>query len=177
MAAPNPSIEFSRLDKLVRAGLPSIVMITGESDFFRGKAMERLLKAVPKDAELRNVDGADLKASADDDAGDESAASVDLAPELQDLRGGGLFAKTSFVVVRRGANWWKKHSASIAGLFEKISAGSGLLLESAKVDKRKKVAAALVKQLVALGQVFEFRELYELPYDRDRGPMDGELCK
>jgi DNA polymerase III delta subunit len=51
------------------------------------------------------------------------------------------------------------------------------LLESAKIDKRKKVAAALVKQLVALGQVFEFRELYELPYDRDRGPMDGELCK
>ncbi|MGK0265516.1 MAG: hypothetical protein ACI8UD_004180, partial [Planctomycetota bacterium] len=101
MAAPNPSIEFSRLDKLVRAGLPSIVMITGESDFFRGKAIERLLKAVPKDAELRKIDGADLKA-ADDDDDDAGAAGANLAPELQDLRGGGLFAKTSFVVVRRG---------------------------------------------------------------------------
>jgi DNA polymerase III delta subunit len=177
VAAPNPSIELSRLDKLVRAGLPSIVMITGDSDFFRGKAMERLLKAVPKDAELRKVDGADLKATADEDDADAGAAGANLAPELQDLRGGGLFAKTSFVVVRRGANWWKKHSASIAALAEKIPAGSGLLLESAKVDKRKKVAAALVKQLVASGQVFEFRDLYELPYDRDRGPMDGELCK
>lgn len=174
MAAPNPSIEFSRLDKLVRAGLPSIVMITGESDFFRGKAIECLLKAVPDDAELRKIDGADIKTAVDGDDGDVVAT---LAPELQDLRGGGLFAKASFVVVRRGANWWKKHSASIADLAEKIPAGSGLLLESAKVDKRKKVAAALVKQLVAAGQVFEFRDLYELPYDRDRGPMDGELCK
>ena len=175
MAAPNPSIEFVRLEKLVRAGLPSIVMITGDSDFFRGKAMERLLKAVPADAELRNVDGADQKVVADDS--DSADAAAVLAPELQDLRGGGLFARSSFVAVRRGANWWKKHSASVAELAPKISPGSGLLLESAKIDKRKKVAATLVKGLVASGAVFEFRDLYELPYDRDRGPMEGELCK
>lgn len=176
MAAPNPSLELTRLDKLVRAGLPKIVMITGDSDFFRGKAVERLLKAVPQDAELRNVDGADLKATADEDDG-EAASGANLAPELQDLRGGGLFATSSFVVVRRGANWWKKHSASVADLAEKIPDGSGLLLESPKLDKRKKVAAALVKQVAADGALFEFRDLYELPYDRDRGPMEGELCK
>ena len=116
MAAPNPSIEFVRLEKLVRAGLPSIVMITGDSDFFRGKAMERLLKAVPADAELRNVDGADQKVVADDSDSTVGTAGAVLAPELQDLRGGGLFARASFVAVRRGANWWKKHSASIAEL-------------------------------------------------------------
>lgn len=178
MAVPNPSIELSRLDKLVRQGLPPIVIVTGVSDFFRGKAMERLLKAVPADAELRNVDGADLKASDDDsdDAGD-AGASGSLAPELQDLRGGGLFARTNFVAVRRGGNWWKQHCAAIADLAAKIPAGSGLLLEAAKVDKRKKAAATLVKELTAAGAVFEFRDLYDQPYDRDRGPMEGELCK
>lgn len=178
MAAPNPSIELTRLDKLVRSGLPSIVAITGPSDFFRNKAMERLLKAVPEEAELRHVDGADLKAAKDDgDDNDDAPAATVLAPELQDLRGGGLFATRSFVAVRRGSAWWLKHSASIAELAPKIPQGSGLLLESAKLDKRKKVAAALVKELIAAGAYFEFRDLYELPFDRDRGPLEGELCK
>ena len=176
MAAPNPSIELSRLDKLVRAGLPPIVVITGPSDFFRGKAMERLLKAVPADAELRHVDGADLKGG-DDDGDDSDAGGGALVPELQDLRGGGLFARTSFVAVRRGATWWKLHASAVADLASRIPAGSGLLLEADKLDKRKKAAAALVKDLTEVGAVFEFRDLYELPYERDRGPLEGELCK
>ena len=176
MAAPNPSIELSGLDKLVRAGLPPIVVITGPSDFFRGKAMERLLKAVPADAELRHVDGADLKGG-DDDGDDSDAGGGALVPELQDLRGGGLFARTSFVAVRRGATWWKLHASAVADLASRIPAGSGLLLEADKLDKRKKAAAALVKDLTEVGAVFEFRDLYELPYERDRGPLEGELCK
>lgn len=176
MAAPNPSIELARLDKLVRAGLPPIVAITGPSDFFRSKAMERLLKAVPEEAELRHVDGADLKAS-NADAEEDAPVGAVLAPELQDLRGGGLFATRSFVAVRRGSAWWQKHSAAIAELAPKIPDGSGLLLEAAKLDKRKKAAAALVKELIAAGAFFEFRDLYELPFDRDLGPLQGELCK
>lgn len=175
MAAPNPSTELTRLDKLVRAGLPRIVVVTGVSDFFRTKAMERLLKAVPKEAELRHVDGADMKAAADD--GDDDGPAPTLAPELQDLRGGGLFASRNFVAVRRGSVWWQKHSAAIADLAPKIPEGSCLLLEATKLDKRKKAAAALVKQLTADGAVFEFRDLYELPFDRERGPLEGELCK
>jgi len=176
VAAPNPSIELTRLDKLVRAGLPKVVAVTGPSDFFRNKAMERLLKAVPKDAELRHVDGADLKAPADDD-GDDDGPSTNLSPELQDLRGGGLFATRNFVAVRRGSAWWQKHSASIAELAPKIPDGSCLLLEATKLDKRKKAAAALVKEVTAGGALFEFRDLYELPFERERGPLEGELCK
>ena len=131
---------------------------------------------MPADAELRHVDGADLKGG-DDDGDDSDAGGGALVPELQDLRGGGLFARTSFVAVRRGATWWKLHASAVADLASRIPAGSGLLLEADKLDKRKKAAAALVKDLTEVGAVFESRDLYELPYERDRGPLEGELCK
>lgn len=175
MAAPHPTKELTRLDKLVRAGLPPIVAVTGPSDFFRNLAIERLIKSVPDDAELRHVDGSDLKAS--DASGEGASGAGSLAPELQDLRGGGLFASRSFVAVRRGGDWWKEYSAAVADLAPKISAGSSLLLESEKLDKRKKVAAALVKELVASGAYFEFRDLYDTPFDEADGMLDGELCK
>lgn len=173
MAVPNPAQELTRLDKVVRAGLPPIVLVHGPSEFFRSKAMTRLLSAVPEDAEIRSVDGADVR-TADDAAEDAAAASV---PVLQDLRGGGLFASATVVSVRRAANWWKKHGAAVADVAPKIQPGSCLIVEAPKLDKRKKAAATLFKQLAADGAVFEFRDLYDMPYDRARGPLEGELCK
>ena len=176
MAAPNPTVELTRLDKLARAGLPPIVLLHGPSEFFRSKAMTRLLAAVPKDAEVRSVDGAEVRAT--DDSGDDSgAADAPTVPVLQDLRGGGLFASATVVAVRRAANWWKKHGASVADVAPKIQAGSSLLVEAPKLDKRKKAVATLFKQLAGDGAVFEFRDLYDMPYDRARGPLEGELCK
>jgi|GEM_PF-1899338 len=176
MAAPNPVMELQRLGKVLRAGLPPIVLVHGPSEFFRTKAMERLLAAAPGDAEVRAVDGAEVRAAAatDDDVDGAAAATV---PVLQDLRGGGLFAAVTVVAVRRAANWWKRHSASVAEVAPNIKAGSCLLVEAPKLDKRKKAVAALFKQLAASGAVFEFRDLYDMPYDRAQGPLEGELCK
>ncbi len=173
MAVPNPAQELTRLDKVVRAGLPPIVLVHGASEFFRSKAVARLLAAVPEDAEVRAVDGAEVRAT---DDGEEDAAAT-AVPVLQDLRGGGLFASATVVAVRRAANWWRKHGAAVADVAPKIQQGSSLIVEAPKLDKRKKAAATLFKQLAADGAVFEFRDLYDMPYERSRGPLEGELCK
>lgn len=189
MAVPNPEVELARLDKLLARGLPPVLVVTGVNDSFRAEAMDRVLAALPKDGELRVVDAVDERAGggADDDeaeeegdeAGDAADAAAGLAacPELLDLRGGGLFAKRAFVVVRRAANWWKKHATTVGSQLPHIGKGCGLVIEAAKLDKRKKAAATLVKQLADGGALFEFRELYETPFDRTRSPLEGELCK
>lgn len=190
MAVPSPDRELARLGKRLQTGLPPVTVVTGPSDFFRQRAMERLLAAVPDDAELRLVDAVDLRADggADDDgdapdgdatgAADGDAGEVDTGcQELLDLRGGGLFARATVVVVRRGSNWWRRHAPALAAQRERIASGSALVLEAAKLDKRRRAAADLAKALAAAGTLFEFRELYELPYDRSRGPLEGELCQ
>lgn len=192
MAVPNPEIELGRLQKFVAKGLPPLLVVTGANDFFRGEAVQMALDVVAKDAELRIVDAVDERggggggADSDDDGdgddtggetADDGADGLAACPELLDLRGGGLFAKSAVVVVRRGANWWKRHGAVVAGQVARFGKGCGLVVEAAKVDKRKKVVAQLLKALGEQGALFEFRELYELPYDRGRGPLEGELCK
>jgi DNA polymerase III delta subunit len=175
MAVPAPNKEMARLDKLLRGGLPPVVLLHGVSAFFRERAMERALNAVPKDAELRKVDGLEVRATDEDGEGAPAAAAG--VPELQDLRGGGLFASCTVVAVRRGANWWRKHGAAVAEVAPKIQPGSCLVVEAAKLDKRKKAAATLFKQLSQEGAVFEFRDLYDTPYDRSQSPLQGELCQ
>lgn len=175
MGAPKPTQELTRLGALVRAGLPPIVLVHGASEFFRSKAMGRLLAAVPDDAEVRRVDGAEVRSAGDDE--EQDGDDVVAAPVLQDLRGGGLFASATVVVVRRGSNWWKQHGAGVAEVAPKIQPGSCLIVEAPKFDKRKKAVATLFKQLAADGAVFEFRDLYDMPYERSRGPLEGELCQ
>lgn len=190
MAIANPEDELARLHKLVARGLPAVTVITGSNDHFRADAVDRLLAAVPKAAELRVIDagdergggssgGDDGEAEDEADLGGEADAAASLAacPELQDLRGGGLFAQAAFVVIRRGSTWWKKHAGTLAAMMARFCKGCGLVLEAKKLDKRKKAAQALVKALTEAGALFEFRDLYDLPYDRSRSPLEGELCK
>lgn len=191
MAVPNPEDELTRLGKLASRGLPPCTVVTGGNDHFRAEATDRLLAAIPKDAELRVLDAGEERAGggggdgeADEaDDGDAASGAADGAsalaacPELQELRGGGLFAKTAFLVVRRGAAWWQKHAAALAAVLPKFGKGSGLVLEANKLDKRKKAAQALLKSLADGGSLFEFRDLYDMPYDRSRSPLEGELCK
>ena len=199
---PPPDTELARLGKLLAKGLPPVVLITGSNDFFRAEAVEAWLAAVPKDAELRRIDAVDERAGggggggeadgdadgndADDaDSGDDApeepaeggAEGLAACPELLDLRGGGLFARSAFVCIRRGKNWWLKHAPVLAAQMPKFAKGCGLLLEASKVDRRKKVAAALVKTLDAAGAVFEFRDLYEYPFKRSESPLNGELAQ
>lgn len=186
MAVAHPEDELTRLSRLAARGLPAVTVVTGPNDHFRAEAMDKLLAVVPKDAELRVLDAGEERggAEADEDEDGDPAdaapaadASLAACPELQELRGGGLFAKTAFLVVRRGAGWWQKHAATLAAAMPKFAAGCGFVLESPKLDKRKKAAQALVKALADAGTLFEFRELFDLPYDRSRSPLEGELCK
>jgi len=192
MAAPHPEDELERVRRLASKGLPALSIVTGPNDFFRAEAVALLLAAVPKDAELRSIDAVDERAGGDGGAaeGDEGSDEADQAPEadadaaeglarcpeLLDLRGGGRFARSAFVFVRRGKNWWKTHVVTLATQLPKFAKGCGLVVEASKVDKRKKVAATLVKELAQAGAVFEFRDLYETPFGQSN-PLQGELCK
>ncbi len=197
MAAPSPVAELERLAKLLGNGLPPLLLLYGEGAWFRGQAVALALAAVPKDAELRIVDavaerlaGGGGGGDGDDDADDErdgaataepvEPAATDVVeglPVLQDLRGGGLFARTAFVVVRRGGAWWANHVEAVAAAVPGFGKGCGLVIEAKKLDRRKKAAQALVKTATAAGACFEFRELYDLPFDRNDPPEKGELCR
>ncbi len=188
MAVPHPEEELARLHKLAARGLPPLVVVTGANDLFRAEAVDRLLAAVPATAELRVIDtgderdggGGDDDAAADDDGGDDAGAGdagLAACPELQDLRGGGLFTKVAALFVRRGAAWWRRHVAALAAVLPRAGIGCTVVLESRKLDKRKKAAQALLKSLAASGALFEFRDLYDQPFDRSRSPLEGELCK
>ncbi|MBX3461777.1 MAG: hypothetical protein KF830_01285 [Planctomycetes bacterium] len=186
---PHPEKQLERLRQALAKGLPPVLLVTGANDHFRAEAMELVLAAVPADAELRIVDAVELRAggaAADDDAddaaaddeteaGDEAAAAG--CPELQDLRSGGLFARQTFVVIRRGGAWWRLHGAAVAAQAARFPRGSGLVVEAQKLDRRKKAVAAFDREVEAAGAKFEFRDLYDQPYDRSRGPEEGELCQ
>jgi len=185
MAVPHPQKLLASVERLAAKGLPAVTLVMGSNDFFRREAIEILLAAVPKDAELRVLDAVEIRAAAgraadEDDAGEPADAGGDgigRCPELVDLRGGGLFAKRSFLCVRRAKNWWGRHALTLTEQVEKFGSGSGVIIEAPKLDKRKRAVAAFVKQWIQAGSVFEFRDLYELPYDRSRGPLEGELAQ
>ena len=183
MATPHPERELDRARKLAKAGLPRLVVACGKEAFFRGEAMDLLLAAVPKDAELVTIEGLDVAdtrgGGAEDELEDaeEAAAPVvanaGAVPELQVLRGGGLFAKRAFLVVRRADKWVKRHGTALLAFLPKVAAGSGLVLELQSLDRRTKLA----KALDAAGEFLEFRELYERPFGRDDGEIAGELVQ
>lgn len=186
MATPAPDHEIARLHKLLKGGLPRVLLVSGGSDFFRAEAMDMVMEHVPSDAELRVLDAVDLRDGGgddeDEDDGDVVVEASDgddglaACPELLDLRGGGLFAKTSVLVVRRGKNWWKRNAVTLAGQLDRFAKGSSLVIEADKLDKRKKVAANLVKSVAETGGFFEFRDLYPTGYGT-RDLADGELVR
>ena len=61
-----------------------------------------------------------------------------------------------------------KAAALAAEMAGDLQAKKGVVMDSSP----KKV-----KQLAADGAVFEFRDLYDMPYERSRGPLEGELCQ
>ena len=181
MAAPNPEEELARLRQLAKKGLPPLVVLTGAEAFFRGEALAAVLAAVPPDAELITIEGLDVRgggSSAEDaDDHDDGPADADAAagsrPELQNLRGGGLFARQVVVCVRRGDKWLSRHAAAVLAVLPKITPGSSLVVEAQKVDRRTKAG----KQLQEAGALFEFRELYDSPWNRADSPLGAELVK
>ncbi len=155
MAIPNPERELARLRKVLTEKRPKVVVLLGASEFFRGEAFEAVLATVPESADLRRKDGQE-----DSDG-----------RELGDLLGGGLFGSGTWLVIRRGDGWLKKHGSELQGLLSRVASGCGLLLELGKLDQRTKVARSL-KQV---GELFEFRDLYAEPYDRSHSPLGAEM--
>lgn len=154
MAVPPPERELTRLRQAIAQALPKIVLICGASRFFRSEAFESVLAALPAGADLRSIDG--------DEATD--------GRELDDLRGGNLFGGGAWLAVRRGEAWLKRHGDALLPLLDRIAAGSGLLLEVGKLDRRTKLGKQLAAQAA-----FEFRDLYAEPFDRSRSPLEAEL--
>lgn len=193
MAAPHPEQELGRLRKALGQGLGPVTIVCGSNALLRREAFDLLLAAVPADSELRTVDGAPLAvrgggAAADDAADDDGDAAADAAagdaaaddapaapscPELQDLLGGGLFTRSSYLAVRRGDKWLKLFGESLAAVLPRIAPGCGLLLEAEKLDKRTR----LTKALLAAGALFEFRDLYPTPFGRPDDLLGGELVQ
>jgi hypothetical protein len=179
VAVPNPDKELERVRKLLAPGLPPLLVLSGPGAFFREAALQHALDAVPADAELVTVDGQDVEvrgsAAGEEADADEAEASAPAAhcPDLDVLCQKGLFFRRAFVVVRRGERWLKRYGQALALALPRLAAGSGLVLETAKLDRRTRLAKALAER----GVLAEFRDLYDLPYDRARGPLEGELVQ
>jgi hypothetical protein len=84
MAVPHPEDALARLQKQLAKGLPPVLLISGANDLFRAEAVELVLAAIPKAAELRVVDAVDVRSGggggdseAEDDDGDEADAAAD----------------------------------------------------------------------------------------------------
>lgn len=182
MAVPRPDRELARLRQLLADGLPPVLMLVGASDHFRAEAAAMVMAAVPADAQLRVVDAVEVRPASgggdDEEEGepvDEPATDAPPPPELLDLRGGGLFTRRNVVFVRRARHWWTNHAAAIAMAAKNIATGCSLVIEASKLDRRRRDAAALVKTVGEAGALFEFRDLWEQPFDRSQGPLRGEL--
>src|SRR5262245_12832217 len=184
MAVPHPEQELARVQQLLRKELPPLLVLAGPGTYFRETALAKVLAAVPADAELATVDGQEVEvrglpgeeAGAGAETGDDDVA-PDAPPaacrDLEPLRGGGLFSKRAFVVVRRADRWLRRYAPALAQALPKFQSGSGLVLEAQKVDKRTRVFKDGAERLA----LFEFRELYDQPWDRSRGPLESELVK
>lgn len=157
MAVPNPERELKRLADQLKSGLPEVLVVSGASKWFRSEAMDRVLAAVPKDADIRHVDGTENSDGR----------------ELDDLAGAGLFGSGSVVVVRRAEGWVKSFAKELEARVPKIAPGCALVLEVQKLDKRTKLS----KMLLSTGEGFDFRELYGEPFGRSRGPLDSEVVR
>ena len=185
MAAPKPDAELTRLNKLLKDGLPSVVALTGQGGWFRDQALQRVLAAVPKSAELLTVDGqqVDIRGlsaggsaeETDDDDGVQAAREERPrgCPDLEALGGASLFAKQTFVIIRRGDRWLRRYGAALQTFLPRIASGSTLVIEALKLDKRTKLA----KEITKSGAVFDFRALYETPFGRPDRPIEGELVQ
>ncbi|GAB4160478.1 MAG: hypothetical protein Fur0037_27370 [Planctomycetota bacterium] len=184
MAAPNPEKELARVRSIAKKGLPPLVVVCGPDDWFRGEAMRALARAVPADAEMLSIEGSLVRArsrsaesgeSEESDAreSEDSGSAAPGCPELQQLISGGLFASRTVLIVRRGANWLSAHGDAVLAIAPRIRAGSSLIVETQKLDRRTKIG----KDLQRAGELFEFRSLYDAPFDRSASPLGAELVQ
>ncbi len=157
MAAPNPERELSRLEQELARGLPRCLVLLGPGAWFRARACDLVLAKVPAQSELRQVDG--------EQAGD--------GEELALLRGGGLFARQSCLLVRRAEAWLTAHKDTLAGTIARIVPTATLVLETTRLDRRTRLGKAIEQG----GGVFEFRELYADPFDARQSPLETELVQ
>ena len=157
MAVPNPARELVRLLAHTKQGLGRATVLIGVSPYFRGEALRAVTDAIPPKTNLRTIDAQEEETD---------------GRELQDLRGGALFGGGTWLVVRRAEKWLAAHGEKLLAAIEGMGKACGVVIDATKVDRRTKLG----KAIATLG-VFEFRELYDEPFDRSRGPLEGELVQ
>ncbi len=154
MAVPHPDKELDRLRSRVKTALSPTTLITGASAYFRSEATDIAFAAVPQGRDLRVIEGQT-----------ETDGS-----ELHSLRGASLFGGGGWLVVRRAEPWLAEHGDTLLPLLTSMGRNCGLIIEAQKVDKRTKLGKAL-----ATHDSYEFRELYDSPFDRTKSPLEAEL--
>lgn len=157
MAVPNPARELARLLAHTKQGLGRATVLIGVSQYFRGEALRAVTAAIPPKTNLRTIDAQEEETD---------------GRELQDLRGGALFGGGTWLVVRRAEKWLAAHGEKLLAAIEGMGKACGVVIDATKVDRRTKLG----KAIATLG-VFEFRELYDEPFERSRGPLEGELVQ
>ena len=100
MASPKPDAELTRLNKLLKDGLPSLVALTGQGGWFRDQALQRVLAAVPEGAELLTVDGQQVEIRGLSTAGAESGDRGDAVGGEGGCRGRGAVEGNAIKKVR-----------------------------------------------------------------------------
>ncbi|MCC6671428.1 MAG: hypothetical protein IT458_10225 [Planctomycetes bacterium] len=156
MAVANPETVLQELRRDVARGLPPVVVLLGPSQYFRTQAFDAVLAALPAGADRRLVDGEEKRDGS----------------ELQDLRGGALFAREACLCVRRADAWLRDHAEAIERTLGRMAKGCHLVVEAAKVDKRTRLGKLLCEH-----KVYEFRDLYADPYSPGDSPLQTELVR
>ena len=148
MAAPNPEKELQRLAKILAAKQrPPVLALQGPAQWFKGRAIDGIRGLGGDLTELDGQDGA--------------ASGQDAAAFLMDLRTASLFGGHRTLLLRNAERWLKSHGKALADVVEKIAPGNLLVLVANKLDGR----SALVKRIKKIGEVFEFRQLYEKAFE------------
>ncbi len=163
MAAPNPELEFRRLEKICGGDSPpGLVLIRGSSRWFRDRALARLRELWKEAGEFQELDG--------EEVGEDGRR---VSEFLLDLRTASLFSGARFLLLRHAERILRRFGEAFLETVEKTAKGNRLIVEVAKLDGRSKLARSFRER----GEVFEFRDLYTKPFDARKPPASAEIVR
>lgn len=162
MAAPNPEKELGRLGSALSKEPPGVVVLQGPARWFKDRALDAVRKVLAEHSEITELDGLE-----------SSGGAAEAGNFLMDLRTASLFGGRRVLLLRNGDRWLRQHAASLVQTVEKVAAGNTLVVEVGKLDGRTQLAKTIKK----MGEVFEFRALYDKSFGAERRDAGAELVR
>jgi len=163
MAAPNPEQQLEQLAGVLSSDAPPrVYCVNGAARWFRDRALDLIRGSFGGDREVVELDGAEARGK-----------DADLAEFLMDLRTSNLFGASKLLLLRNAESWLREHGKLLSATFDKLASGNVLVLDVTRIDGRTAIAKTLKKN----SAWFEFRQLYEKPFDASRPPQTGELAQ